>query len=317
MITIITGVPRAGKSYKAVHDGLHRLAEGVPQFVNFRHDMVNVERFLRLRKGFTTKQILKTFKLIHEVHNYEDMFNMFGQVACDLTIDEAGDWFPAREHSVLPIEFLQYWRQHGKVGINATLISQTLSALDAQIRGLAAEIYVARPAPLSIKLLYALRTLDPKRKIIHYTLTFDQSDDRAQTTAQPKASFRRHTLVLDYLEACCYTSKQTFPSPFSALKAVKNPAHAANLESLGIRWREAVLTKQHRDNLAFDGLPVLSLYDVQGLSSVELADLLQRRIKAEIDFIDNSCGVVAPADGVAEAGGTTPHEAESKSVVLH
>jgi hypothetical protein len=283
MITIIVGVPRAGKSYKAVYDSLQGLADGVPQYVNWSFRLENVERWLRLRRGFTVKQVLKTLKLVHEVHDYEDMFSMFGHEHCHLKIDEAGDWFPAREHSVLPHEFLTYWRQHGKVGIDATLVAQTLSALDSQIRGLAAEIYVARPAPLFTKMLYYLRTFDPKKRVIHYTQTYDASDDGVQSTSQPKKSFRRHTLVLDYLAAGCYSSTQRFAPPFVTLKAHKNPAQAQLAEKLGIKFDESVLSKQRRQAMARDGLPFLNIYDTYD-SSVPAHVRLRQRIDDELQI---------------------------------
>jgi hypothetical protein len=280
VITVITGVPGAGKSYKAVKGAVTRLAEGRPQYANFAFRFENVERWLRLRKRFTRRQALASLRMIHEVRNYEDMFNMFGHETCDLTIDEAPDWFPSREHTVLPHEFLTFWRQHRKGGIDAILIAQNLSGLDSQIRSYAGEIFVARPANLFTKIMSFPKTLNPKHKIIRYVQTLDSSMDGIEN--KPQGFFNRankiEVAIMDYLIASCYDNKEMFPSPFAELKRVKDPKYSEMTKKIGIAWDAAKLKAKRRNGLARDGLPFLDSFDVSDdalINAKRLRELLQ------------------------------------------
>lgn len=289
-IRILTGVLGAGKSYKAVHDLLHRLAKGRPQYANFPLNELNVERFLRLRYRMDTKQVVKTMKNVREIRDYSDMFAMFGGEACDMTLDEAGDWFPAREHGILPPQFITYMRHSRKAEMEVTLITQLLTGLDTQIRSIAAEIFVARPAPLYARIVAFLlrQTMSPGQKLIRYVQTFDSADEEIQN--KPKGVFakmaRVETVPLDYLIASCYNSKEMFPSPFDSIRAAKKPKDAELFDKLGINWDLALNNVKKHSKNAYDGLPFLTLDEVVNLLPGErVSDKLRdKMLIAELDF---------------------------------
>lgn len=140
MIQHYIGTIGSGKSYHALEDILAALQKGkyvVANFpLNFTEGMIKkgyADRFMYVPDDFLLGE--KGVSFLFQLSKKEDFYNKFGEGACLVVIDEAGNHYPP-EDSAKPEQRLwkTFYTQSRKMGYDFLLISQEDNQINRTIR---------------------------------------------------------------------------------------------------------------------------------------------------------------------------------------
>lgn len=141
MIWQYTGTIGSGKSYHALEDIISYLQKGKYVIANFplKFGQGQIRRGIQKRFMYIPDEILNSSDgvgILYSISQREDFYEKFGEGACLVVIDEAGNFFPPEDHGH-PVQKLwrKFFTQSRKLGYDFILVSQIDKQVNKVIRG--------------------------------------------------------------------------------------------------------------------------------------------------------------------------------------
>jgi len=150
-IHIVTGKPRAGKSYFMVSRIIKDIKKGIPCYLNFKVDLT--------KYPFTAKEIKAGLGSIYYWKNVKDFINI---PEGHIYVDEAYTLFGSKDWQKLPMEVMSKFLTHGHYSIDIWACSQSQKRINNTIREVVNYAYRVKSLKLPfLPRFFITQVLDP------------------------------------------------------------------------------------------------------------------------------------------------------------